>query len=112
MLLLMAESAKAADCPPVCCVYSVCLYAEYAHCLAANCMLAKTLLCVIMRGNKTHRSEFAHNDKNRHLNAHMVFVGERLWECLCKTQHSVHTICVCLQGCVQRVSLCVCVCVV
>lgn len=55
----------------------VCLYAEYAHGLAADCMLAETLLCVIMGGNKTHASEFSHNDKNRHLNAHMVLEEER-----------------------------------
>lgn len=51
VLLLMAESAQAADYLPVCCVYAlcvcVCLYAECAHCLVADCMLAKTLLCVI-----------------------------------------------------------------
>lgn len=54
-------------------------------------------------GNKTHGSKFAHNDKNRHLNAHMVFAKERLWECLCKTQHAVvtvYTMCIrlCLKG--------------
>lgn len=48
MLLLMVESAQAADCPPVCYVcVCVCLSAEHAHCLAADCMLAETLLCVI-----------------------------------------------------------------
>lgn len=60
------------------CAVCVCLFAEGAHCLAADCMLAETLLCVIMGGKKTHTSEFTHNDKNRHLNAHMVFEEERL----------------------------------
>lgn len=39
VLLLVAESAHAADCLPVCCV---CVCAECAHCLAADCMQAET----------------------------------------------------------------------
>lgn len=92
VLLLMAESAQAADYLPVCCVYALCVCVFICWvCTLFGCWLhvSKDFVVCNYGGNKTHGSKFARNDKNRHLNAHMVFAKERLWECLCKTQHAV-----------------------
>lgn len=116
----MAESAQAADYLPVCCVYALCVCVFICWvCTLFGCWLhvSKDFVVCNYGGNKTHGSKFARNDKNRHLNAHMVFAKERLWECLCKTQHAVVAVYtmrirLCLKGHGQkykstRVSLCV-----
>lgn len=61
------------------CVCCVCVFICWV-CTLSGCRLHVSRDFVVCNyvGNKTHTSEFTHNDKNRHLNAHIVFEGEGL----------------------------------